>query len=159
MKLTNNDLKDKWILDSGATNHMTGNPELLDGITCLDPSISVYLGNNEKLMATRIGSFKSPKISILVLVVPGLNVNLIQLRADLQCWIVLNGTGGYIYDNGGNKLCSLQTLGNLFILELGLQSKSRCLVTLFKSVTSTVALTTGTRKCGNSQKAWIPWRS
>jgi len=63
-----------------------------------------------------------------------MNVKLIscaQLCADLQCWIVLNGTGGCIYDKGGNKLCSLQTLGNLFILELGLQSKSRCLVTLF----------------------------
>ena len=77
---------------------MTGNPELLDGITCLVPSISVYLGNNEKLIATPIGSFKSPKISIPVLVVPGF---------------------------------SLQTLGILLFLELGLQSKSRCLVTLF----------------------------
>jgi hypothetical protein len=38
---------------------------------------------------------------------------------------------------GGNKLCSLQTLGNLFFLELGLQSNSRCLVTLFSKVTST----------------------
>jgi len=79
------------ILDS---DHMTGNSELLDGTTCLVPSISVYLGNNEKLMAMRIGSFKSPKISIPVLVVLGLNVNLIscaQLCADLQCWIVLNG--------------------------------------------------------------------
>ena len=99
MKLINHDLKDKWILDSGATNHMTGNPELLNGTTCLVPSISVYLGNNEKLMATQIGSFKSPKISFPVLVVPGLNVNLIscaQLCADLECWIVLNGTGGFI---------------------------------------------------------------
>jgi hypothetical protein len=32
---------------------------------------------------------------------------------------------------------SLQTLENLFILELGLQSKSRCLVTVFQRVTST----------------------
>jgi len=54
MKLINYDLKDKWTLGSGSTNHMTGNPELLDGITCLVPAISVYLGNNEKLMATRI---------------------------------------------------------------------------------------------------------
>jgi len=52
MQLINNDLKDKWILDSGATNHMTGNPELLGGTACLISSISVYLGNNEKLMAT-----------------------------------------------------------------------------------------------------------
>jgi len=85
-------------------------------------------------MATRNGSFKSPKISIPFLVLPGLNVYLIscaQLCADLQCWIVLNGTRGYMYDKGENKLRSLQTLGNLFILELGLQPKSRCLVTLF----------------------------
>jgi hypothetical protein len=53
---------------------MTGNPELLDGTTCLDPSISVYLGNNEKLMATRIGSFKSPKISIPVVKGPVLKL-------------------------------------------------------------------------------------
>jgi hypothetical protein len=40
MKLIDHDLKDKWIL------------ELLDGTTCLVPSISVYLGKKEKVMAT-----------------------------------------------------------------------------------------------------------
>jgi hypothetical protein len=55
---------------------MSGHPEVLDGTTCLVPSSSVNLGNNEKLMATRIRWFKLPKISIPVLVVPGLNVNL-----------------------------------------------------------------------------------
>jgi hypothetical protein len=35
MELINHDLKDNWILDSGATNHMTGNPELMDGTSCL----------------------------------------------------------------------------------------------------------------------------
>jgi len=42
---------------------------------------------------------------------------------DLKFWIVLNETRG--------KLCSFQTVGNLFVLELGLQSKSPCIVTLF----------------------------
>jgi hypothetical protein len=60
MNLINHDLKDKWIVDSGATNHMTGNPELLDGTTCLIP----YLGSNEKLMATRIGSFLVPNCAL-----------------------------------------------------------------------------------------------
>jgi hypothetical protein len=135
MKLVNHDFKNKWILGSGATNHMTENPELLDGTTFPVPSISVNLGNNEKLMATSMGSFKSPKISISVLEVTGLNLNLIscaQLCADIQCWIVLYGTEGYIYDKGGNKLCSLQTLGNLFILKLGLQSSPDDLSPFFK---------------------------
>jgi hypothetical protein len=57
MKSINHNLKDKWILDSGATNHMTGNPELLDDTTCIVPLISVYLGSNDKLMATQISSF------------------------------------------------------------------------------------------------------
>ena len=35
MKLINHDLKEKWILDSGATNHITANPELLHGTTYL----------------------------------------------------------------------------------------------------------------------------
>jgi len=33
MKLIHHDLKDKWIQDNGATNHMTANQELLDGTT------------------------------------------------------------------------------------------------------------------------------
>ena len=134
MRLINHDLKDKSILDSGATKHMTGNPELLDGTTCPVPSISVCLAYNEKLMVTRIGSFRSPKISIPFLVVPGLNVNLIswvQLCSDLQCCIVLNRSGGYTYDKGEKKVISFQTLGNPLILELDLQSKFRCLDTLF----------------------------
>jgi len=36
MTLIKHDLKDKWILDSGATNHMTGKPELLDGTTMIN---------------------------------------------------------------------------------------------------------------------------
>ena len=134
MKFIHHDLRDKWILDSGLTNPMTGNSELLDGTTCPVPSNSVNLGNIEKLVATQIGSFKSPKDPFPVLVIRRLNVNVIscaQLCTDLGCWIVLNGTGSYIYDKRGNKVCSLLTLGNLFILELGLKSKSRCVVTLF----------------------------
>jgi hypothetical protein len=65
------------------------------------------------------------------------NVNFIsyaQLCADLKCWIVLNGTGGYAYDKGGNKLCSFQNLGNLFFLELGLQSNPDALSLFFRRV-------------------------
>ena len=46
--------------------------------------------------------------------------------ADLRCWIFLNETGGLTYD--------------LFILELGLQSKFRCFVTPFLRVTSTYGI-------------------
>jgi hypothetical protein len=60
-KVSKHDLKDKRILDSGATNDMTGNSKLLDGTTCLVASISAYLGNNEELMATQIGLFNSPR--------------------------------------------------------------------------------------------------
>ena len=54
-------------------NHVAGNPELLEGTACMVSSISAYLGNKEKLMTTRIGSFKSPKISIPLLLGPGLS--------------------------------------------------------------------------------------
>jgi len=77
--------------------HMTLIPELLDGTTCLVLSIFVYLSNSEKLMTTRIGSFKSPKTTIPVLVVPGLKVYLIscaRICANLGCQIVLNRTQG-----------------------------------------------------------------
>jgi len=101
MKSVDRYLRDKWILDSGAKNHMTENSRLLDCTTCLVFSIFVYLGGSDRLMTTQIGSFKSPQISFPIFEVPGLNLSLTscaQLCADMGFWIVLHGTRGIIYD-------------------------------------------------------------
>jgi hypothetical protein len=39
---------------------------------------------------------------------------LTSFLGDLNCWIVLKGARDYIYGKGGNKLCSVQTLGNIY---------------------------------------------
>jgi Zinc knuckle len=45
-----------WVLDSGATQHMTGNRELLSSMTTLAQDVCVTYGNNVKLKATGIGT-------------------------------------------------------------------------------------------------------
>jgi len=115
MKSVDRYLRDKWILDSGAKNHMTENSRLLDCTTCLVFSIFVYLGGSDRLMTTQIGSFKSPQISFPIFEVPGLNLSLTscaQLCADMGFWIVLHGTRGIIYDKE-EQLWSPQILENL----------------------------------------------
>ena len=51
------DLRDKWILDKSATNHMTGKPNFWM-ISPASSDQSQPLGNIEKLMDNQIGSFK-----------------------------------------------------------------------------------------------------
>jgi hypothetical protein len=78
------DLKDKWILDSGVINHMTGHQELVDGITRLIPSISVYFVTPRNLWPLKWVHWSFPKISFQ--------------------------TRGFTYENRGNRLC----FSNLF---------------------------------------------
>jgi len=85
-------------------------------------------------------------------VTPGLNLNFCIPV------IVLNDTEGFIYFGGGNKLCSVQIVGNLLISELGLGTMSPYLPTCFLGSHQHLASTITTCEYGNFQKAGISWR-
>ncbi|XP_019241750.1 PREDICTED: uncharacterized protein LOC109221753 [Nicotiana attenuata] len=84
---------DSWILDSGATNHMTYNKLLLTNIKILVYPYLVSLPNGYKVKVTLIGDVVlSPKFSLKkVLFVPSFKFNLISVHSlivQLDCIVV-----------------------------------------------------------------------
>lgn len=91
-----------WILDSGATNHITFNSNLLSDATPLQSVL--HLPNNTTVPITHIGTvhLSSSHTLLEVLCVPSFHCNLIsisQLSTQLSCRILFN-----------KNLCVLQDL-------------------------------------------------
>ena len=93
--------KDDWILDSGASYHMTGDLKSLSNL-CDIPSVPFSMPNGTISFANKLGSVKLNDQLVLsdVLYVPSLNCNLIsiaQLIEDLCCTVTFT-----------RKLCVIQ---------------------------------------------------
>ncbi|KAJ4760696.1 Retroelement pol polyprotein-like [Rhynchospora pubera] len=100
-KLHGKSLNLNWILDSGASHHMTGNYECLQSVHDIAPS-SVGLPNGTQTMAKHEGQVVLQGTLTLrkVLYVPTLNCNLISLSkliSDNDCFVVFT-----------NELCVIQ---------------------------------------------------
>lgn len=79
-KLTGMNLDNEWLLDSGASYHMTGNKGVLTEMVQIAP-LDMVLPNGERSKATHVGSVAlSTSINLInVLLVPRLKCNLISL--------------------------------------------------------------------------------
>ena len=78
-------LQDNWILDSGASMHITGNPALLQNLKNINPQ-SVMSANGAVLQATHVGSAKIEKKDMTIHInevhyVPGMTHNLLSISA------------------------------------------------------------------------------
>ncbi|CAA0807454.1 Unknown protein [Striga hermonthica] len=85
-----------WCLDSGASTHMTNQPETLDSLKSYSGNSSVIVGNGSNLSISHIGSCRLPNGMRLndVLVVPHLTKNLVsisKLTSDLPVDVVFSG--------------------------------------------------------------------
>ncbi|KAK2380773.1 putative mitochondrial protein [Trifolium repens] len=97
-----------WILDSGASDHVVGNPSLISNL--LPPKIphSLTLANGSKAQVTGVGQ-ASPLPSLLlnyVLFVPGSPFNLIsisKLTSSLNCSITFCSNSFSIQERGTGK--------------------------------------------------------
>ena len=92
---------DSWILDSGASNHMTFNISLLHKITFFLYPLLVELSNGYKVKVTQIGSVTlGPMISLeKVLFVPSFRYNLISIHtmsAHSNCTVSFNKTSCFM---------------------------------------------------------------
>lgn len=88
--MSRHDLDNAWIIDSGASDHMTGNFSLFNSYSPCRDSHSIRIVNGSCSKVFGIGSIiLSPHICLKsVLFVPDLNCNLLhvsQLNNDLQC--------------------------------------------------------------------------
>nr|XP_029719394.1 uncharacterized protein LOC115261628 [Aedes albopictus] len=101
----------EWILDSGATNHMTKDSSIFSEMRRLKRSVEVLVANGEKLKADYCGDVvlyatvgnKKKKCEVRnVLYLPGLNCNILSVnrvtRAGLEVRFVGNRT--HIVRNG-----------------------------------------------------------
>ena len=91
----------EWFLDSGATSHITNNPDNLDVSTVYAGNERVLVGNGQSLPISHKGSVSNiiPHSSLVlsnVLVVQPLQKNLIsisQLTKKLNCCVIFDSFG------------------------------------------------------------------
>ncbi len=112
-----------WLIDSGASIHMTKNMELLSDYQELEKSENVRLGDGRTVDAIGIGNvhiemlFKvsEPKKSVMykVLYVPQLSCNLFSVRAAASKGNFIRFGRYYCWIRGQDqKLCGMGTLEN-----------------------------------------------
>ena len=121
-----------WIVDSGATSHMTGNRALLSKLRTLKDTVRVVFSNHSSGtgVARGIVELKSREGHTLklldVLYVPELRVNLVSVKSMERCgFIIVFGNDQHgIYrkvnsrTNSLKLVCSISLIGKLYTLNL-----------------------------------------
>lgn len=115
--------KHSWILDTGATRHMTGNREYLSTLQDTGKKISVLLGNDNQLEAEGEGPVEIKTVDGIlcleqVLYVPGLNRNLISYgQAEQDGFLFTNSKNGITLEHPSQmKKIHARRQKNLYII-------------------------------------------
>lgn len=111
-KLHSKAYETKWLLDSGASHHMTGNFDCLQNVHQVTPS-SVVLPNGDQTVAEQEGPVYLEGVVVLksVLYVPCLNCNLIslsKLTKDSNCFVTFT-----------DELCVVQDRTSRMLIGVG----------------------------------------
>ncbi|KAG8366198.1 hypothetical protein BUALT_Bualt17G0051600 [Buddleja alternifolia] len=115
-----------WILDSGASHHMTHDFSVLDDCSTLSSLISIQSADGSSMEVFQMGpisveSSPSKNLSISdVLHVPNLSVNLLSIGqlADSGCIVTFSSSGCLIQDRHTDKQIGIgRKEGNLYILQ------------------------------------------
>lgn len=97
---------DTWILDTGATHHMTSNVHALSQVNPYNGEEKITIGNGEGLAVKNIGSstITNPTNTLIlhnVLHVPQITVNLLSVKKlchDNGCWFICDDVDFFIQD-------------------------------------------------------------
>ncbi|CAM8877096.1 unnamed protein product [Rhodiola kirilowii] len=121
-----------WILDSGATDHITPHASLLSNIRSLTDSHSILMPNGDKVDVRLAGDCVLTEHLVLknVLLVPEIRFNLVsitKLIVDSGVSIIFSANGCVIQGQIGQTLGTGESLNVLY--QLRLPSDSSCLVT------------------------------
>ncbi|KOM48619.1 hypothetical protein LR48_Vigan07g232300 [Vigna angularis] len=97
-----------WVIDSGASDHISGNPSLFSTLSFQEKSHLITLANGSKVSSKGIGHVSlSPSLNLQsVLFVPNCPFNLIslsQLTKSLNCSITFDNNSFVIQERGTGK--------------------------------------------------------
>ena len=101
-----------WILDSGASDHLSGNKNLFSSLTITSPLPVITLANGTQTMAKGIGSANPlPSLSLSsVLYVPDSPFNLIsvsKLIRDLNCSVTFSNSSVTLQDRSTGRMIGI----------------------------------------------------
>lgn len=116
---------EQWLIDSGASVHMTPTPQYLWNYTHFDKKPQVIVGDGRGLQIAGVGAvkLKLPNGVLLTLnevfFVPGLQVNLFSVRAanSQGVGVNFNGHGCSIFDRDGDLITSVPANEKLYTLD------------------------------------------
>lgn len=140
--------RNSWIIDSGASHHMTGNSDVFLSSVPYDKQKNIMFANGDSLPVKRVGSLKldlpnSASLTLSnVLYVPKLAANLISVSQLVQqnCIVSFSAAGCLIQDlRTGKVIGKGHRNGDLFALDFGSTSAapSTCFLAPYSSEIST----------------------
>lgn len=129
---TDND--EVWLIDSGATNHMTREERLF---TTIDKSfkIPIRIGNGARLMTTGKGNIevmtkKGVRVIKDVFLVPEIDKNLLSVPQMVRngYQVLFAGTKCIIYNQKGDKIAEVEMVRKAYLLRMQLAEESARMV-------------------------------
>ena len=123
--------KNKWILESGCSRHMTGNPNILTDIIYKDGGL-VNFGVNSKgyvIGIGKVGNSETPTITN-VLLVKNLKHNLLSISqlCDEEYKIKFEKDKCHIEDNNSIIIFEGIRKKNIYILSMKVSNDNQCLL-------------------------------
>ena len=115
-------MNNNWILDTGATHHMSPHESVFQTYTPVDKNHRVFIANGGALMVGGKGTIKIKGITLKnVLHVPDLKTNLLslaQLVTDTGWRFILDSDSCFLCVKAtGRKISSIKKTGGLLILD------------------------------------------
>jgi hypothetical protein len=111
-------LKDTWLMDSGCSQHMTGNKKWFFSLTPLLHKEYVTFGDDKKGKVLDIGVIKVNDCFTLndVALVDRLRYNLFSISqlCDGDLSMLFHKSDSYVLHSSGKRVCGISRIGNVF---------------------------------------------
>jgi hypothetical protein len=113
-------LEDMWLMDSGCSQHMTGNKKWFSSLTPLSHKEYVTFGDDKKGKVLGTGVIKVNDSFTLndVALVDRLRYNLLSVSqlCDIDLSVFFRKSDSHVLNSSGKRVCGISRIGNVFKL-------------------------------------------
>jgi hypothetical protein len=129
----NGDLKNKWLMDSGCSQHMTGDKKWFSNLTPLSHKKYVTFEDDKKGKVLDTGVIKVNNNFTLkdVALVDKLGYNLLSVSqlVDADLGVLFHKSDSKVLDSRGDLVCGISRIGKVFQADFSFaQSSIKCLI-------------------------------